>query len=71
MGHSGKDMTFTKMVMVGLKYSPLLRFQDKCRHLQVPAECLQNRRKTIQSIGQHLPPLILHLNILPVHLGDP
>jgi hypothetical protein len=34
MGHRGKDMTCTKVVMVSLKCSPLRRFQDK--GLRVP-----------------------------------
>ena len=70
MGHSGNNMTSTKVVMAGLKCSPLCRFQDKGPHLQVHWECLQDCRTTIQSIGQHLPSLILHLNLLPVHPGD-
>ena len=35
MGHSCKDMTSTKVIMVGLKCTPLPRFQDKGHHLQV------------------------------------
>jgi hypothetical protein len=70
MGHSGKDMTFTKVVMVGSKCCPLHRFHDKGRHRQVHRECLQDRQKIIQSISQYLPVLILQLNHLPVQLGD-
>ena len=71
MGHCVKDMTCTKVVMVGLKGSPLCRFQDKGHQLQVHREYLQDHRKPIQSISQHRPALILHLNLLQAHLGDP
>jgi len=71
MGHSGKDITSTKVVMVGLKCSPLHRLQDKGCHPQVHRECLQDCLKTIQSIGQHLAALLLNLDLLPVHVGDP
>ena len=71
MGHHGKDMTSTKVVMVGLKCSPLRRFHDKGHHFQVHWECLQDCQKTIQSIGQHCAALIVHLNLLPAHLEDP
>ena len=70
MGHRGKDMTHTKVVMAGLKCSPLRSSQDKGRYFQVQRECLQDRRKIIQSISQHLPARLLHLNIIPAHLGD-
>ena len=70
MGHSGKDMTTTKVVMMGLKWSPLSSVQDKGRHLQVHRECLQDCQETIQSFAQHVP-AVLHLDLLPVHLGDP
>jgi len=49
---------------------PPLQFQDNSRHLQVHQECLQDCRDIIQSIGQHLPAGLLHLNLLPVHLAD-
>jgi len=71
MGHSGNDMTSTKGVMVGLKCSPLQRFQDKCRQHEVHRVCLQDCWKIIQSIGQHRWALIVHLNHLPAHQGDP
>jgi len=70
MGHRGKDMTCTKVVMGGLKCSPLRSSQDKGRHLQVHRECLQDRRKIIQSISQHLPARLRNLNLIPAHLGD-
>jgi len=44
MVHSGMDKTTTKVVIVGLKFSSLGRFQDRERHLQVHQECLQDRR---------------------------
>jgi len=71
MGHSGKNMTSTKVGMVGLKWSPLGGFHDKGCHLQVCQESFQDCQKTIQSIGQHLQALILHLDILPAHLEYP
>jgi len=71
VGHIGKDMTSTKVVMVGLKCSTLHRFENKGHYRPVQWKCLQNRRKTIQSIGQDLPALIVHLNLFPAHLGDP
>ena len=71
MGRNGKDMTSTKVVMVGRKCSPICRFQDMGRHLQMHGECLQDCRKTIQSIGQHLSALVLHLNLILANLGDP
>ena len=70
MGHHGKDMTRTKVVMAGLKCSPLRSSQDNGCHLQLHRECLQDRRKIIQSISQHLPARLLHLNLIPAHLGD-
>lgn len=69
--HSGKDMTSTKIVMVGRKCFPLHRLQDKGCHFQVDWECLQNHRNTTQQMVQHLPPLILYLNHSPAHLWDP
>jgi len=71
VGHSGMDMTSTEVVVVGLQYSAHHRFQQKGCHLKVLQQYLQNRRKTIQSIGQHLLPLILHLHLILAHLGDP
>ena len=56
--------------MAGLKCSPLCRFQDKGRHLQVHRECLQDHREIIQSICQHLPAQLLHLTLLLAHLVD-
>jgi len=70
MGHHGKDMTCTKVVMAGLKCSPLCISQDKGPHLQVNRECLQDCRDIIQSISQHLPAQLLHHNLLRAHLGD-
>jgi len=70
MGHRGKDMTCTIVVMAGLKRSPLRRVLDTGCHLQVPRECLQDRWEIIQSVGQYLPARLLHLNLLPAHLGD-
>jgi len=70
MGHRGKDMTSTKAVMGSLECFPSRSSHDKGRHLQVHRECLQDRRETIQSIGQHLPALHLHLDLLPAQLGD-
>jgi len=68
MGHRGKDMTCTKVVMADHKCSPLWSIQDKSRHLQMLRVCLHDHRETIQSIGQHLPARLLHLNLLPGHL---
>jgi hypothetical protein len=70
MGHSGKDMTCTKVIMAGLKCSSLRSSQDKGRHVLVPQEGIQDRRENIQSISQHLPARLLHLNLLLAHLGD-
>jgi len=70
MGHHGKDMTCTKVVIVGFKWSPHRSSQDKGRHLQVHREFLQDCREITQSISQHLPARLLHLNLLPAHLGD-
>jgi len=70
-GHSGKDMTSTtKVVMAGLKCSPLHRYKDKGHFLQAHQECLQELWKTIQSIIHHRPALILDLNLLPVCLHE-
>jgi hypothetical protein len=44
--------------------------QHKGHRLQVHRECLQDRQETILSIGQHLPAHLLHLDLLPAHLGD-
>jgi len=71
MGHSGKDMISTKVVLLRIKWSPLHRLHNKHCDLQVHREFLQDHRKTIQSISQHLRALILHLNLLSVHQGDP
>jgi len=71
MGHSGKDKTTIKVVMVGLECSPLCGFQNMGCHLQVHQECLQDGQKTIQSIGQHLTAQIIHLNLLPGCQRDP
>jgi len=70
MGHSGKGMTSTKVVMASLKLFPSRKFQDKGRHLQVHREYLQDCQTTVQSIGQHLPAVLLHLDLFPVHLED-
>jgi len=71
MGHSGKDMTCTKVVMAGLKSSPRRSSPDKCRHLQAPRECGQVRWEATQSIGKHLPAPLLHLDLCPAPLGEP
>jgi len=71
IGHSGKDMTFTKVVMVGLKRSPLHSTQNNGPYLLVHPSCLLDCQETIHWIGQHLPALLLHLNHLPAHQGDP
>jgi len=70
MGHSGKDMNSSRVVKAGLKCSPLGGYQNKGGHLQVHLECFKDRRKSIQSIRQHHPGLILRLNLLPVQLRD-
>jgi hypothetical protein len=51
MGHCGKDMTCTKVVMVDLKCSPYHSSQDKGHHLQVHHECLQYCQQIIHSIS--------------------
>ena len=61
MGHCGKDITCTKLVMMGLRCSPLSSSQDQGHHLQVHRECLQDCREIFQSISQHLPARLLHL----------
>jgi len=71
MGHGGKDITFTEVVMVGMKCSPLCRSQNKSRHLLVLWECLQDHWKSMQSIGEHLPGQILSLNLIALHLEEP
>jgi len=71
LGHSGKDMTSTKVVVVGLKCSPHHSVQDKHHHLQMHQTRLQHHWETIHSICQHLPALQLHLDQLLAHLGDP
>jgi hypothetical protein len=48
MGHRGKDTICTKVVMVGRKGTPLPRFQEMGRHLQMHRECLQDRQKLFQ-----------------------
>jgi hypothetical protein len=70
MGHRGKDMTSTKTVMASLEWFPRSSSQDKGRRLQVRGECLQDCQETILSIGQHLQAQLLHLELLPAHLGD-
>ena len=70
MGHSAKDLTTTNKVMVGLKCSPLCRFQDKGIHIPAHWKCLQNHQETVQSIGRHFTGLYFHLNLIPVPLGD-
>jgi len=71
MGHSGKNITSNNVALAGHKCSPLCRFQDKDSHVPLHWECFQDYRKFIQSIGQHLPAQIFHLNLLMAHLGDP
>jgi len=70
MGHQGKHMTCAKVVMAGLKCCSLRSSQDKGWHLQVRREFLQDCREIIQSISQHLPARLLHLNLVPAYLGD-
>ena len=70
MDHRGKDLTSTKAVMASLKCFPSSSSKNKGRRLQVHRECLQDRQETIQSIGQHLPALLLHMDLLPAHLAD-
>jgi len=53
-GHSGKDMTSTKVVMVGLYCSPFHRFQNMGHQVQVCWECLQDCRKTICQLANIL-----------------
>jgi len=45
MGHIGKDITSTKMVMAGLKCSPLPSCQDNGCHLKVHQKCPQHRQE--------------------------
>ena len=47
------------------------RFHAKCHHLQFHQQCHKDCWETIQSIGQTLPALLLNLDPLPAHLGDP
>jgi len=68
MGHSGKEMTSTKALMAGLKWSPLGSCLDKGNHVQVHGLFHKHRQETIQSFGQHLPAVHLTQNLLPVHL---
>jgi hypothetical protein len=70
MGPVGKNMACIKVIMAGLKCYPLHSFQDMGRHLPVHRECLQDHWEIIQSIRHHLPAQLLHLNLLPRHLGD-
>jgi len=71
MGHSGKDMTSTKVVMVGLKCSALRRFQDKWWPLRLHSDCHQAHWDTIPKICRPHRTPIFHLNLLLIHLGDP
>jgi len=70
MGHSGKGMTSTKVVMAGLKCSPLGRFQDRGHCLVVHWEHPQDCWQTMQSIGQHLAATLNHLKLIPAHIWD-
>jgi len=70
-GESVKDMTSTRVVMAWLKCSPCSSSQGKGHHVQVYWKCVHNCQNTIQSIGQHLPALLFHLDLLPVRQGDP
>jgi len=70
MGHCGKDMTSTNTVMAGLICTLLGSVHVKRHHPTGCRECLQDHQETIQSISQYLPALLLHLNIVLVHLGD-
>jgi len=55
----------------GFHMFPLHTFQNQGCHLQVHWEYLQDQWNTIKSIGQCLPALILHLDLVQIHLGDP
>jgi len=69
VGHCGKDMTSTKVVKMSLKCFPCSSSQNKSRHLQVHWGCPVDCRDVIQSIGQHLPALPLHLEFLLANIG--
>jgi len=70
MGHRGKDETCTKVVMVGLKCSPIRSSQGNGRPLQMHRECLQDHREIIQSISEHLRAWLLLHNLHLTYLGD-
>jgi len=70
MVHYGNYLTRTEVVMVGLTCSPRCSFHDKGCHHQVHGKCLQDCQGITQSISQQLPARLLHLNLLPAHLGD-
>jgi len=71
MGYSGNERIYIKVDVPGLQCSPLCRNQRKGHHLQIHRKWLQDGSKTFESIIQHLRFLILHLNLLPLHLGPP
>jgi hypothetical protein len=70
MGYRGKYTTSPKVAIVDLKCSPLRNSPDKGRHLQAYLEYLQDRLQTIQSIGQHHPPLLHTTETFPAQLPD-
>jgi hypothetical protein len=70
MGHCGKHMISPKEVMVDLRCSPLSNSQNMGHHLQEHLKCLQQYLEAIQSLSQHLLP-VLHKDNFPAHLGDP
>lgn len=49
---------------------PCSSSQIKGSLLQVYLFRLQHCQETIQSISQHLPAILLHADLLPMHLGD-
>jgi hypothetical protein len=68
-GPSWQGYDFATVAVVQLKCSPLSNSPDRGRHLQAHIECLQHRLQTMQSTGQHCPPL-LHTDNFPAYLGD-
>jgi hypothetical protein len=70
MGHHGKNMTYTKVVMAGLICSLLRSSQDTGRHVQVHPDYLLDSEEIMQSICRHVTARLLHLNLSPAHLAD-
>jgi hypothetical protein len=71
MGYSGKNVTSTKAIMVGLECYPFQSVQVMGHHLQVIREFLLDLQKTTSTMGQSLAALILTLDLVPKHPGDP